>query len=396
MKQIIKPLLSHGKNGSHAEIAETDNHLMIEMANATNESIIKFSHISRQEFEILQSQFDRKLGCDVHFSLLSDLSDAKLIDAFDFLMPNWRTGFGSTNFHWLTKNEFLMKKTGLSLYHHIMNLLATSEKSFFHPFAYDLLCRFMNEMIKNIIQNDLADKREQKEQMRDLCIDPADFEKFLSSSNECYQPLMRFMDVMNSHTLEEHEKLIETDEKLELLYYLRKGMIASFEEKFVEILQKEKERIGDFSKISLEAEMRFFIFIAKCLDFGKFIELIRKEFPCLEINNEFFSMRTITTIYDTDNPLESQISNVTRILADPCIGNDKQENIEKLLNKAFAFKTEKEVKAAIFGRNIQRSESLFERILSIPGMGSENCNCIERIFLELKLSRSPEVLINVS
>lgn len=304
----------------------------------------------------------------------------------------------STSYNLLVKSEIVKAKTGKNLFIQITNLLNQNEKSFFHPFAYEILCQFFGELIsaKNVCVRTTENSASEDEMKSFLIdVDSADLETFLGGFNEDYQALMRLMIVFCTYSIEDHEKLMKTNDHLEFLYCLRMSLIAKFKKKLVKILERDDEKLGSFSRIALQPIMRFFIFIANQQGKKSFVRLIMMNFPHLDGNSiESLRTRTPATIYHDVKSYEKKKEEITEILKGPRDAY-RFKSIEKPIEKVF--NTKKYQNVIMFGRNLKRPESLFELVLSVDGIKSsdDEKSCLRKICDQLQVSKSPGFLTHV-
>lgn len=379
-----------------------------------DESIEKVDHSSRIEMEILNDveqknlnlfQGDKKVAAKLNDILkdvgfFSDLEDDKIWTLFQLLIPDWdKMSSDATSYDLLFKSEIVKAKTGKNLFIQITNLLLNqNEKSFFHPFAYEILCQFFGELIaaKNVCVRAMENPSRDEEIKSFLIdVDSADLETFLADFNIDYRPLMRLVMVFCTFSIKDHEKLKKTDDHLELLYCIRMSLISKFKKKLVEMLERDDEKLGSFSRIALQPIMRFFIFIANQQKKKSFVRLILTNFPHLE-GDSMQSLRTRTpaTIYYDGKSYERKIEEVTEIIKGPK-DSYRFESIEKSFEKNLSSK--KCQNEIMFGRNLKRPESLFELVLSVPGIKSsdDEKSCLQKICDQLQVSKSPGFLTNV-
>lgn len=382
-----QPLLSDNKG---RKIRILNQSLRIEMRSlyGVEERSVKHS-ANNQQFV---AEFDEKFKDEN----ISDLEDDKIWTFLQFFMPDWdKMCSAATSYDLLVKSEIVMAKTGVNLFMHITKLLSRNEKTFFHPFAFEVLCQFFGELIlaKNAYA---ADDQSREAEMTNFLIKIDHLESFLGGLNEDCQALVKLMIVFCTHGPESHNMLIETmktDEHLELLYYLRMSLIAKFERKLDKILEKDGDELGSFSRIALQPIMKFFIFIAMQQEQKSFVRLILKFFPHLE-GNSYQSLRTRTpvTVYYDDAKYESKIMEIFKIIKGPRDAF-RFRSVDKTLDNFLSLK--KISKAIMFGRNIRRTESLFEAVLSVPGIESADESCISKICNQLHISKSPGFLLDV-
>lgn len=385
-----QPLLSDKKG---RKIKITDQSSRIEMGSLYGIELRNV--INTAENQKLAAKFDDKFKD----GNISDLDDCQKIWTFlNFFIPDWdNMSSAAISYDLLAKSEIVMAKTGVNLFMHIANLLSRNEKSFFHPFAFEILCQFFGELIlaKNMCAREAEDQTREDE-MTKFLIKFDHLESFLGGLNEDYQALFKLMIVFCTYSTEKHNMLIRTnttDEHLELLYFLRMSFIAKFERKLVEILENDEEKLGSFSRIALQPIMKFFIFIAEQQEQKCFVRLIVKKFPHLE-GNSYRSLRNRTpvTVYFDDAKYESEIMKIFEVIKAPR-DTFRFRSVDKSLDKLLSLK--KDLKEIMFGRNIRRPESLFEAVLSVTGIGSANDSCTLEICNQLSISKSPSFLLDV-
>lgn len=328
--------------------------------------------------EAIQSRFHRKfLHLNMKLDSSSVLDDAAIKKMFVFLVKDWKTNCTQTNHR--VKNMFRNQ---------IVHLLNDRKRPYYHHFACEVIFQFVNEWLNFNMSHTEEGFLKRKEVAVDVLeTDPDNLDVFFNPLNENHRQLIQLVVVFCSSTCELHETLIETDDKLKLLYYLRLGRFASFETTIVGMLQRKRKEVGNFGRVALEPIVKFHMIIAEKLRLYNFSKLLRRHFPQLDESWTWTidCNRLQSTI---KNKFENDLEEIEKE------SNIKTKKMRGLLNQLLTLKKFPIDTFLRVGEN--RKTNLLESILSFPGLATKDKDYIKIVLARLNLSKTPEVLQYVS
>lgn len=342
--------------------------------------------------ETIQTKFCEKiLIVNIKLDSYSAFDDATIKILFKFLVQDWKASCIKRSHTRKKKiSKIIEKSNEHKFYSQIINLLNDRKRSHYYNFACQIIYQFVNEWLTFNMSYTKEDDLKQNDVAVDVLEnEPDNLDAFLSPLNENHLQLIQLVVVFCSFPIELHETLIEMDDKLKLLYYLRLGRFVSFEKTIVDMLQRRSEEIGNYGKVALEPIVKFHMLIAEKMRLYSFSKVLRRHFPQLDESWTWtIDCNRLQPTPTINNKFEHDLEEIEKE------SNIKTKKMRRLLNQLLALKTLPIDTFLRVGEN--RKKSLLESILSSPGMATKDKDFIKIVLDRLDLSKTPEILSYVS